>query len=208
MAPVIDASHTAPRRDYALDPVVVVADPKCDPYLSLSWCAGEDSGDCMSGAGASTEWDALSGCPAPGTGIGPGGGPIGDGSGGGGAPTSPLPGDSDGDGDTWDDGPGAWILCISSILGAGAGAGASYFALEDYYYKVDRMNAARVRMEYYRREFGQVGPGWLEVSNEYDNAEREARIAGGLAATGIGVSLAALIGAGVVCAPLIIAPTP
>lgn len=123
-------------------------------------------------------------------------------------PSIGLPGDADGDGDTWDEGPGVWILCISTILGATAGGAGTYFTLEDYHHKVDVLNAAKLRVDHYSRNYGAYGPEYLELSNAYYDAKEEARIAAGIAATSAGVTVAALIGAGVVCAPLIIAPTP
>jgi hypothetical protein len=206
----LEVGTAGPSESILLDDVVVtVPGPTtgtCDPLTDLNFCQGGDDGACMTGISPSIgDFDSLSGCPdGGGTGETGGTGSPGFGTE---EPVYGLPGDADGDGDTWDDGPGAWIMCISAILGMGAGAGATYFALEDYHYKVDVLNAARLRLDHYTRNYGAFGPEYLELDNAFHDAEREARIAAGMAATGLGVTIAALIGAGVVCAPLIIAPT-
>lgn len=119
-----------------------------------------------------------------------------------------LPGDVDGDGDTWDDGPGAWLLCISAVLTLTASGAGTYYVMEDYHHKVDVLNAATLRLDHYVRNYGAGGAEYLALSNAYYDAKAEARIAAGVAASTAGVTVGALIGAGVVCAPLIAAPTP
>jgi hypothetical protein len=185
----LELGQANPSAAYLLDPIDVSV-PWCDPFTDANFCQGEV---CLSDvAPVLGDFSTVTSC---GTGTG--------GSSGGG-----LPGDSDGDGDTWDQGPGAWILCVTSALSAVGGGGAgTYFALQDYYYKVDLLNAARLRLDTFLKGGGASGPEYWELSTAVHNADREAGIARGVAATTLGVSILALIGAGVVCAPLIAAPT-
>lgn len=195
------AAAGAPSRDYLLDPVIVIGTPQtptpaCDPYTDINFCQSQDD-QCMTGVSpALGDFVAITGCPGM---VGGSGGPGGD--------DSPLPGDTNNNGTTEDEGPGVWILCISSVLGVVAGGGASYFAVEDYFYKLRKLRTARHIEAYVIETYGTSSPEYGRVLTDVQNAETEARIAGGLAAGGIGVSIAALIGAGVLCAPLLPAPT-
>jgi hypothetical protein len=199
--PVIGVGTAGPDRAITLEPIVVVGE--CDPYTALDFCQG-DGGACMTGLPGSSEDMYTSSCP----GGGGGGGSPGTAAPAPAPPLTSLPGDADGDGDTWDEGPGVWILCISTILGTAAGGAGTYFTFEDYHHKVDVLNAAKLRVDHYSRNYGAYGSEYLQLSNAYYDAKEEARIAAGIAASSAGVTVAALIGAGVVCAPLIAAPTP
>jgi hypothetical protein len=125
------SAAVAPSRDYLLDPVIVIGTPQtpapaCDPYTDINFCQGQDD-QCMTGISpALGDFMPITGCP----------GMVGGGSGGPGGDDSPLPGDTNNNGTTEDEGPGVWILCISSVLGVVVGGGVSYFAVEDYFYKL------------------------------------------------------------------------
>lgn len=196
---------------------VVAEVPSCDPY---HYDCGED--DCI--------MTADTGCGGGGGGTPPPPGDDGSGGGGGGgtgpAPgpspicpdqgcepppcdaNTPLPYDSDGDCDTWDEGPGVWIACISAVLGTGFAGGATYYAMEDYHHKVAMYHAARLRYQASRAQYGDSHPETARLYTEMADAERQARNAAGIAATAGGVTVTSLITAGVLCAPLIFAPTP
>jgi hypothetical protein len=191
----IAAEPAGPSSAYLLEPLIVKG--KCDPIMSIDWCGGDPGDvDCMTSV-ASSDSDYTSGCYTGGGGGGPAG------------PSCTLPGDSDCDGDTWDEGPGVWILCVSTVLGTAAGGTGTYFAFQDYQHKLDHLNAAKRALDRYHAEGGAAaGHEYLVLSNAVWDAEEEARIAGGIAAASAGVTAAALVGAGIVCAPLIIAPTP
>ena len=79
-----------PQSTYVLDPVIVIG--KCDPYMSLDWCAGDGGGTCMSSVGGEFDTEmgtTIQGCGDPYPGAG--GGSTGPGGGGGG--TAPPPDD-------------------------------------------------------------------------------------------------------------------
>lgn len=89
--PKTGVGETAPRSVYQLEPVVVVGQPTCDPWTSLSWCEDSGGGCTMSTGGVYGADTGLAGCTGPGT----GGGGTSDGTGStgggtGGTPTSPT----------------------------------------------------------------------------------------------------------------------
>jgi hypothetical protein len=99
-------------------------------------------------------------------------------------------------------------MCVSAVLGLASGGTVTYFSFEDYYYKIEQRNRAKVRLDWHVQQHGEGLPEWYALKQAYEDARREAWISQGLAAGAAGVTVSALIGAAVVCAPFFVAPTP
>lgn len=79
----ISAENSGPSRDYVLEPVIVIGQPRCNPYLSANFCQGPGTGTCITdGPGEPTDPElvTLSSCPGsdPGGGSGGSGGSTGE----------------------------------------------------------------------------------------------------------------------------------
>jgi hypothetical protein len=168
-----------------------VGDSPPPPPPPPSWepCTSRPEG-CYGGEGPTDPGDG-------GIWIGGGGGSGGDGA-------SELPGDLDGDGDAFDDGLGAFTMCVSAGLAAlGAGIG-TYAARLAYYDALTAYNTARIK---YEHAPGDSNIQWA-LRQELYTAERELNTATWVLAGAAVTTAAVVLGVAAACAPFIPLPIP
>lgn len=195
----IGAASTRPMGDYVLEPVIVVGEPSCDPYLQLDFsCAGDD---CMtSTSGEPDDFQAVAGCTGGTTGGGTGG-TTGGGGGGTGTP-SPTPTE-----DPFEDGPILFGQCFVAMLGVLAGTAAMLPTTDGIYQAAREHDSAKRMLQVVIQNGGdaQTQALWefrVEYArNRYNDAVGSFALAAGFTAIAVG-------GAAVACLPAALLPTP